>query len=71
MRNIDYNTIVELDDVTLEDCQNLYNKEDLCAIINDGRLINFEKEVIGCFEEKRVKHNYGKKSKYNNKRGRN
>jgi hypothetical protein len=69
VRNIDYNTIFELNDITLEDCQNLYNKESLCAVINDGRLINFEKEVVkDCFE-KRVKRNY--KKKYNNKGRRN
>lgn len=69
MRNIDYNTIFELDDVTCKDCEKLFDREGLCAVINDGRLINFEKEVAkDCFE-KRVKHNY--KKKYNNKGRRN
>lgn len=43
---MDYNTIIELSNVTLEDCLNLYEKKNMITIINDGIIINFEKEKI-------------------------
>ena len=39
---MDYNNVIELDEVTLEDCMDLYEKKGICTIINDGRVINFE-----------------------------
>lgn len=41
---MDYSKIIELDNVTLEDCIDLYEKKNMITIINDGRIINFEKE---------------------------
>lgn len=41
---MDYNNIIELDDVTLQDCMALYRIKHLHAILKDGRLTNFEKE---------------------------
>ena len=43
MSNINYDNFVELDDITLEDCLDLYNKN-IFTIINDGRIINLMKE---------------------------
>lgn len=43
---MDYNLIIELNNVTLEDCLDLYEKKNMTTIINDGRIINFEKERI-------------------------
>lgn len=39
---MNYDTVIELNEVTLEDCIDLYEKKDICTIINDGRIINFE-----------------------------
>lgn len=39
---MDYDTVIELSEVTLEDCTVLYEKKGICTIINDGRVINFE-----------------------------
>ena len=41
---MDYDTVIELDEVTLEDCIDLYTKKNVTTIINDGRIINFIKE---------------------------
>ena len=41
---MDYDTIIELDEVTLEDCIDLYEKKNMSTIINDGHVINFVKE---------------------------
>ena len=41
---MNYDTVIELDEVTLEDCINLYEKKNICTIIEDGRVINFTKE---------------------------
>ena len=41
---MDYNTVIELDNVTLEDCIDLYEKKNTSVVINDGRVINFAKE---------------------------
>lgn len=41
---MNYDRILDLDLVRLDDCVELYDKKNLCVIINDGRVINFEKE---------------------------
>ena len=41
---MDYETVIELDNVTLEDCIDLYEKKNMSTIINDGHIINFVKE---------------------------
>ena len=40
---MNYDTVIELDEVTLEDCINLYEKKNMSTIINDGHIINFVK----------------------------
>ena len=39
---MDYENMIELDNVTLEDCIDLYEKKDIATVINNGRVINFE-----------------------------
>ena len=39
---MDYDTVIELDEVTLEDCIDLYEKKGIATVINNGRVINFE-----------------------------
>lgn len=39
-----YSQIIELDDVTLHDCLELYEKNNTCTIINDGHIITFKRE---------------------------
>lgn len=39
-----YENIIELDNVTLEDCLDLYEKKNISVVINDGHVINFVKE---------------------------
>ena len=41
---MDYNKIIELDNVTLEDCIDLYEKKGLKTIINNGKIENFIEE---------------------------
>ena len=41
---MDYDTVIELDEVALEDCIDLYEKKNMSTIINDGHIINFVKE---------------------------
>ena len=41
---MDYDTVIELSEVTLEDCTDLYEKKNMSTIINDGHIINFVKE---------------------------
>ena len=41
---MDYDKIIELDDVTLQDCEELSDLKGIEIIINDGRIINFVKE---------------------------
>ena len=43
-KNMNYNNIIELDNVTLQDCEDMYRIKNMNTIINDGRIINFEKE---------------------------
>lgn len=38
---VDYSKYIELDDVTLEDCLELFIKENMVVILNDGQVINF------------------------------
>ena len=40
---MDYSLIIELDNVTVDDCQNLFVRSKMTTILNDGRLINFIK----------------------------
>ena len=41
---MDYSAVIELSEVTLEDCLDLYEKKNICTIINDGIIKDFEKE---------------------------
>ena len=41
---MDYDKIIELDDVTLLDCEELYDLKGIEIIINDGRIVNFVKD---------------------------
>lgn len=41
---MDYDKIVELDDVTLHDCEELYDLKGIEIVINNGRIVNFVKE---------------------------
>ena len=41
---MDYSKIIELNNITIEDCLDLYEKKNMATVINDGRIINFEKE---------------------------
>ena len=41
---MNYDAVIELDEVTLEDCIDLYEKKNMSTIINDGHVINFAKE---------------------------
>lgn len=42
---IKYEDILELDNVTLDDCVELYEKKGMYTILNDGMVINFVKEL--------------------------
>lgn len=41
---MDYDKIVDLDNVTLQDCLELYEYKNMITIINDGRIVNFRQE---------------------------
>ncbi len=41
---MEYDRVIDLDNVTLEDCLDLYHKKDITTVINDGHIINFIKE---------------------------
>jgi hypothetical protein len=41
---INYEDILELDNVTSDDCIELYEKKKMCTELNDGRITNFIKE---------------------------
>lgn len=43
---MDYDTVINLDTVTLGDCLALYERKNTTTIINDGRVINFEEGDI-------------------------
>lgn len=40
----DYGEHIDLDRVILQDCIDLCEKKEISSVINDGRIINFEKE---------------------------
>lgn len=39
---MDYSKIIEMDNVTVEDCMDLFEKKSKRIIINDGKIVNFE-----------------------------
>lgn len=41
---MDYDNVIELDSVTLEDCIDLHKMKNISTVINDGKIINFVKE---------------------------
>lgn len=41
---MNYETVIELDNVTLEDCIELYEKKAIKTIISNGRIKNFVEE---------------------------
>ena len=41
--NMDYNSILEMDNITLQDCTDMYRLKDMCAVIEDGKIVNFVK----------------------------
>ena len=41
---MDYSTVIELDNITIQDCIDMYNMKNMIAIINDGKVVAFEKE---------------------------
>ena len=41
---MNYETVIELDEVTLEDCIDLYEKKGIATVINNGRVENFIEE---------------------------
>ena len=41
---MDYDAVIELGEVTLEDCLDLYEKKNIRTIINDGIIKDFVKE---------------------------
>lgn len=47
IHNMNYDTIMELDNLTIQDCENMYKTKNMYAVIDDGRVVNFEKEVQG------------------------
>ena len=44
MKGIDYSSIIELDNVTLQDCEYMYGMKNMRTVIDNGRVINFENE---------------------------
>ena len=44
MKGIDYSNIIELDNVTIQDCEDMYRMKNMRTVINDGRVVNFEKD---------------------------
>ena len=41
---MNYETVIELDNVTLEDCIDLYEKKNVRTVISGGRITDFVKE---------------------------
>ena len=41
---MDYDTVIELDNVTLEDCIDLYEKKNVRTVISNGHVTDFVKE---------------------------
>lgn len=46
MKKMDYSNIIELDNVTLQDCEDMYRMKNIRTVINDERVKNFEKEEV-------------------------
>ena len=44
MNKMDYSNIIELDNVTIQDCEDMYRMKDMRTVIDYGRVVNFEKE---------------------------
>ena len=44
MKKIDYNNIIELDNLSLQDCEDMYRMKNMRTVIDDGRIVNLEKE---------------------------
>lgn len=42
-----YSRYIELDDITVAECLSIFENEGLTAVINDGRLVNFEENKDG------------------------
>ena len=42
---MDYDKIVELNNITISDCEEMYLYKRMYTVINDGRVVNFKKEV--------------------------
>ena len=41
---MDYSTVMELDNITIQDCIDMANMTDMIAITNDGKVVGFKKE---------------------------
>ena len=41
---MNYEKIMELDNVTIQDCLDMYNIKGMITIINDGKVLGFKKE---------------------------
>ena len=41
---MDYDAVIELDNVTLEDCIDLYEKKNVRTVISSGHITDFVKE---------------------------
>lgn len=41
---MNYDKILEMDYITLEDCINLYSNKNIYVVLNDGRITNLEKD---------------------------
>ena len=41
---MDYSTVIELDNVTLQDCVDMYKMKNMITICNDGKVVGFKKE---------------------------
>ena len=41
---MDYDAVIELDEITLEDCIDLYEKKNVRTVIGGGHIIDFVKE---------------------------
>ena len=46
-----YDAIIELDNVTIEDCMDLYEKKHTYTLINDGHITDFIKEGVSIEDE--------------------
>ena len=42
---MDYDKIVELNNIIISDCEEMYLYKGMYDVINDGRIVNFKKEV--------------------------